>query len=145
MIDGNLVHACYKGMQGKKTLLYLAFDDETGKISFRYVPEPEIVGPRHVSFNFSFREFKGLYGNFLSLHKKACELRPPNHLKLEINPDFIAKGDLVESEELEILSTITSHNQVGSIYRHASLREFEITAGLVSLRKKKAILVSKGK
>ena len=141
MIEGNLVHACYKGMQGKRPLFYLAFDDERKKDLFRYVPEPEIIGPRHISFNFSFGEFERLYTDFLTRHKKALNLRPPDHLKLRVNPEFIAKGDTVESEELEVLSTIVSYNQVDSIYHHASLKEFEVTLALVSLRKKNAILV----
>jgi hypothetical protein len=76
-------------------------------------------------------------------HNDSKRLRPPGELRVLIDPEFIETGDKPDSLEFNILKTMSTFNKVADIYQNCDLFDFEITKGLVSLRKKGAIKVFK--
>lgn len=141
LLQGHLVNATYLGRQGRQALIHLVFDDEKKHADFRFIIEQEVIGPGHISFNLTFKDFKEFIQGLFSKHKEAIRLRPPAHLALLVNASFISHGPPITPEEFDVLSTISNYRHVRDIYRHTPLQDFEITWALVSLRKKGAIKV----
>lgn len=141
--DGLIVHAEYEGQKGKNSLFNLVLDDlETCK-KFRFIVEPEVVEDAVETFKFTLTEFQfqaeSLYNKYLA----AKSLRPPDHLSLTVNPDFVLQGDDITGIEFNVLCGIVDSVTVASLYENSLLFDAEITNALISLRKKRAIMVAK--
>jgi len=141
--DGQIVNASYKQMTGKKALLKLIFDDVDAVSDFKYVVEPELIKDSQVNFNISLKQIKSEAEALYSKYKESLKLKPPGHLKLVIDGDFIIDGSTVNNHEFELMSILTEYSTVNDIYKYSKLYEYEVTEALVSLRKKKALKVFK--
>jgi hypothetical protein len=108
---------------------------------YRLVVEPEIIGPSSFMFEMSFEEIKLNAEKQFPEFLRAQKLRPPDNLKLIIDPEIILNKHEVSAEEFSVLSTLTEFSRVQEIYQFSKLLEFEVTNALVLLRKKRAIKV----
>lgn len=138
--DGLVVDAQYKGLAGKKALYTALIDDvDTGDLSF--VVEPELVEEAQVVFEVNVDELKEQARERFEHYQRSRKLRPPDEIRLLVDPDFIIEGEDVTSDEFEVLAGLSEYNKVGDIYKNVNLLEYEITNALVSLRIKKALKV----
>ncbi len=118
-----------------------AFDDE---YAHDYIVEPErVASPFKIHYPYSVLRRK--VSEVISIYKENKALRPPDDLKLLIRASFIEAGDAVTGEEFELLRTISDFSRVKDIYKNSQLPDYQITNGLISLRKKQAITTVKGK
>ena len=138
--DGLIVDCKYGGLKGEKAL-YLALFDDMDHTPLKFIVEPEVVLDEHRGFSLTFEDFKVTSQKLYLKHRESKELRPPMDLKLILNGDFISIGDDVTAAEFKLMNVLTEYSLVEDIYNNCDLYDFEITAGLVSLRKKKAIKV----
>ncbi len=141
--DGFIVNATYMQMEGKKALLKLIFDDVDAVSDFKYVVEPELVKEKQHNFKLSFIELKREAERLYSKYRESLKLRPPGHIKLVLNGDFIIKGAEISAQEFSLMNILTEYSTVDDIYKYSKLYDYEITDALVSLRKKKALKVFK--
>lgn len=137
--EGIIVESRYRGGTGKKTLFNILIDDMSNSTPLKFIVEPELI--ENGTFSYSVDDFKtdarSIYEKFLASRK----LKPPGHLRLLINGEFILGGEDVTSFEFEVLRVVSDYSKVEEIYRESKLSEYEVTASLVSLRKKGALRV----
>ena len=139
--EGVIVSALYLEVRGKKALYKVIMDEMSKDSSLRYVIEPEVVEDADRSFNLNVKEFEEKCRDFYEKVESSKKLRPPDRLKIALDPDFISKGQEVDYNEFELMYTISDYARVRDIYENCDLFEFEITSSIVSLRKKGALRV----
>ncbi len=138
--DGQIVDALFHGNKGEKALYHL-FIQEFSLQSFEYVVEPEVVEPEILEIAFGPTELKERMANALKLYQQSLKMKPPENVKIVIDPDFIEDTLPVSSAEFEVLCTLTEWNRTFDIYQHCPLLDHEITMALVGLRKKNALKI----
>lgn len=143
--DGKLIHAEYAGFTGKKALFKAVVDDLEGIQKLKYIVEPEIIADGSGSFELTWKEFKVMAEKMLTQFRETARLKPPAHLRLVVDGDFIITGKPIDGVEFEVLCTISDYSKVEDVYAKSPLHEFEITRALVSLRKKGALKVVEAK
>ncbi|MCF8058042.1 MAG: hypothetical protein K9K67_02000 [Bacteriovoracaceae bacterium] len=140
LLDGMIVFSSYKGNTGKSSLFHIVIDDlEHDSLSF--VVEPEIVTLSEAIFEITYEDFVKDGQNIYQAYLSAKKYRPPDHIRLLIDPDFIARGPNISFWEFEVLTVISDFNKVSDIFKESDLLEYQICNSLVSLRKKAAIKV----
>lgn len=139
--NGDLVGCNYNGSTGKKALLNLAYEDFAELVKFSYVVEPELISQDKIQFESSLNDFEDTFREVYQKIESSKKFRPPPTKRLLINPDFVCRGDKISSTEFDILCTISDFGKVSEIYKNSTLLDFEVTLGLVSLRKKGALKV----
>jgi len=141
MFEGKIINCQAASRSGEKSLLDVVFRDVSNSMTFKVIVEPEVVTLDDGLFEWSVEELKRrareVYENYLNSRK----LKPPGHLKLVLNADFIIEGATVEPDEFDVLSAISDYSRVQEIYDHCPLMEYEITRALVSLRRKGGLKV----
>jgi hypothetical protein len=138
--DGLIVGASYKGLNSKKAL-YTALIDDVDSGGMNFIVEPELIEEERVVFEISVEELKQQAREKFEHYQRSKKLRPPDGVRLLVDPDFVVEGADVTSDEFEVLAGLTDYNKVGDIYKNVNLLEYEITNALVSLRMKKALRV----
>ncbi len=141
--DGDVVSSQFARKTGLTALISLLIADLESLVDYRLVVEPEIVNESDVEFGLKVSDIKARSSKLYQEHLEAKKLRPPNELRLMINPSYINDGEKPDSTEFAILKTLVEYSKVEDVYKHTDLFEFEITKGLVGLRKKSAIKVVK--
>lgn len=141
--EGDIVDSQYLGKTGKKGLYSLAFDEVEDTEAYKFIVEPEIIKDLHIKFTYSFDEFYEKMGERFEFYQKIKRFRPPNYLRLSVNPNFLKTECPVKINgfEFDTLSAVVNSKKVSDIYLNCPLYDYEITAALISLRKKKAIRV----
>jgi hypothetical protein len=139
--NGDIAGCNYNGASGKKALLNLAYEDFAEIVKFSYVVEPEVISQDKIQFEFGLNDFEQTFREVFEKIKSTKKLKPPSNKRLLINPDFVCRGEKISATEFDILCIISDFGKVSDIYRNSSLLDFEITLGLVSLRKKGALKV----
>ncbi|MFT6068691.1 MAG: hypothetical protein ACJAT2_003514 [Bacteriovoracaceae bacterium] len=139
--NGDIVGCNYNGSSGKKALLNLAYEDFAELVKFSYIVEPEVIGQEKVQFEFALGDFENTFREVYEKIESSKKLKPPPGKRLIINPDFVCRGDKISASEFDILCTISDFGKVADIYKNSPLLDFEVTLGLVSLRKKGALKV----
>lgn len=140
LLDGFIVSSSFKGRVGKSTLYNIVIEDlEDDSLSF--VVEPEIVTLSEAIFELTLEELqksaKAIYQQYVEAKRRI----PPPHLRLVINPDFVARGPSVSFWEFETLTVISDFNKVSDIFLESPLAEYQTSLALVGLRKKGALKV----
>ncbi|WP_372652559.1 hypothetical protein [Halobacteriovorax sp.] len=138
--DGLIVDCSYGGLKGEKAL-YLALFDDMDHTPLKFIVEPEVVLEEHKNFNLAYEDFKNNSQSLYIKHRESKALRPAMDMRLVLNGDFVSAGANVTDTEFKLMSVLTEYSLVSDIYSNSDLYDFEVTAGLVSLRKKKAIKV----
>lgn len=141
MLEGDVVAASFKGLNGLKAYYSLIADVANSQM-LQFIVEPEIFsGAREISYPYNVLKLKA--GEVMALTLKNQKLRPQDSIKLLIDPNFITSGDMVSGDEYSLLTTISDYNLVKDIYKNSELLDYQITNALVSLRQKKALKVIK--
>ena len=140
--EGQVLNAAYEGNWGLKGFFSLCVADFDGSKRLKYIVEPEFVESiQKIPYPYSVLKRKA--AEVVAMYKESSHLRPPENLKLLLNPEFIAKGEQVSGEEFSLMTSMVDYNKVKEIYKNSELLDYQITNALVSLRKKKAITVVK--
>lgn len=140
LIDGEIVYCFYKGHSGKSSLYHIVIDDQE-RSDLSFIAEPEIVTLSEAIFEIPFETFQREAQRTFESYLNSKKFRPPDHIRLLINPDFIAKGPSVSFWEYEVLTVISDFNKVSDIFNESPLLEYQTCNSLVSLRKKGALKV----
>ncbi len=140
MNEGRVVHANYNGLSGIKALYAVLLDERRGPPP-KYIAEPEIPTTIPSTIKLTTEELASAMQRFLAVYAESLRLRPMGHLKMSIDPSFIASGEPVSAEEFNLLCVLSDYNLVSDIYLETEIPDHEVTASLVALRKKKAIRV----
>lgn len=138
--NGEIVDAVFQGSKGEKAL-YQIFIQEFSLQSYEYVVEPEVVEADVHEISALLPELKEKLATALKLYQQSLKLRPPDNVKIVIDPDFIEDALPVTSAEFEVLCALTEWNSSYDIYQHCGLLDHEITMALVGLRKKNALKI----
>lgn len=138
--QGRIVDALLNGLKGEKALSHL-FIQEYSLQSFEYVIEPEVVDESILEVSYGIQELKDRMTTVLRQYQETLKLRPPENVKIVIDPDFIEDSLPVSADEFEVLCTLTEWNTPFDIYQHCQLLDHEITLALVGLRKKSALKI----
>ncbi len=144
IFEGDISQCDYKGNEGLKAFYNLCID-EFDETELKYVVEPELVDTTKDSIHYPFSVLKRKITEVVGNYKLNKENRPPDHLKILIKPEFIAKGEAVDNNEYDLLCTLSDYNLVSDVYKHCDLFDYQITNTFVSLRKKNALTVIKNK
>lgn len=138
--QGRIVDALFNGVSGEKALYHL-FIQEFSLQSFEYVVEPEVVDESLIGLAFSTQELKEKMAESLKLYQQSLKMKPPENVKIIIDPEFVEDSLPVSSQEFEVLCTLTEWHTPYDIYQHCPLLDHEITMALVGLRKKNALKI----
>jgi len=144
LLDGDVVDCTYKGSIGLKGFFNLCVD-EFDNHDLKYIVEPELIDSKKKTIHYPYSVLKRKIAETVEKYRDSKSNKPPENLKILIQPEFIDQGEKVDSNEFDLLSTISDFNRVSDIYKNCNLLDFEITNALVSLRKKKALKVIKNK
>ena len=143
MKDGIIVDSKYQEQLAETALYSILIDDLDEKTIIDFVSEPEIIAENIGIMHITVDELHDRFSRFVRTYLESRKLRPPDHIKLVIRPQFIESGFPVEKNEFEILKCLTDYSKVGDLYEQSNIPSFEVTNGLVSLRKKNALTVLK--
>ncbi len=140
LIEGDIVFAQYRKGVGKPAL-FNCLIDEMEKSDISFVVEPEIVHHSEAIFLLTYDDFLVVGQKIYQAYCSSKKFRPPENLRLIINPSFIPKGPEISYSEFETLTVISDFNKVSDVYKESPLLEFQTVNSLVSLRKKGALKV----
>lgn len=139
--EGALVGCLYRAVNSKRSFVNLVFDDVRGAHDYKYIVEPEIISKEKQTFRENVGDLKKEIQDLFKEYEKVEKYAPSENLKLVIDNRFIESDENLSREEFDLLSIITEYSRVGDIYNHSDLYDYEVTLGLIALRKKKAIRV----
>lgn len=142
--EGVIVFSQFKETMGKPSLYHCLIED-LEENDFKFAVEPEVVDDSEVIFNLEFQEFVDIGQKIFQAYKSSKRYRPPGHLKLILDTEFVAKGQSVSYIEFELMCTISDYNRVSDIFNESKLLEYQINNALVSLRQKGALKVVSNK
>lgn len=144
MVDGDVVDCSYKAAKGLKAFFNLCVD-EFDNIGIGYIVEPELIAITKRTIQYPYSVLKRKIVETVEKYREAKSNKPPEDLKILIQPGFIESGAVVSGNEFDLMGTISDFNKVADIYEKSDLLDYEITNALVSLRKKDALKVIKNK
>lgn len=140
LLDGNLVNSTYRAVKGVKSFYNLMIDDFEVK-PLRYIVEPELINSKLNNIQVPYKTLKSRLNGIIEQYRESKSKRPAEHLKLLVRPEFISSEISIDQDEFDLLCTIADYAKVEDIYKQSSMLDYEITNGLVSLRKKNALKV----
>ncbi len=140
LIEGEIVYCAYNGHVGKSSLYNIVIDDQVRE-GLTFVAEPEIVTLSEAIFQLPYETFIKESSFIYQTYRDSIKLRPPDHIRLLIDPDFVARGPNISFWEYEVLTVISDFNKVADIFSECNLLEYQTINALVSLRKKGALKV----
>jgi hypothetical protein len=138
--NGEIFQVTFQQLKGLKAL-YTILIQEYSLQSFNYVVEPEVVEEKERQIDLPYMVIKNKMSHIVDLYRESLKFRPPENVKILIDAEFLEDSISVTSEEFEVLKTLAEWNNVYDVYQHCSLLDHEITAALVSLRKKSALKI----
>lgn len=139
--DGELYQVTFSGHKGLKAFYNLIIQEYSLK-SHDYIVEPELVEEKDRQIHYPFSIIRSKLAGVLKLHREALKLRPPENVKITIDPAFIESDVEIGVEEFKVLETLTEWNLPFDIYQNCELLDHEITLSLVSLRKKGVLKIA---
>lgn len=138
--NGEMIQVSFENHLGLKAFYHLVLQ-EAALQSYEYVVEPELIDENNRQIHYSFGVIKNRMNDILKLHQSSLKFRPPHHVKILPDAEFLEDTLPVSPEEFEVLKTLTNWNDPFNIYQHCPLLDHEITMALVSLRKKGALKI----
>lgn len=138
--DGQVINTKYQNKEGLRAFYHLGIREHCLD-KHQYIVEPEIVNEDEKRIHFPFTVLKSKLDQQIKIAEEVQKFRPPQHLRIVVDPRIISKDFECTPEEFKVLGTLTEWNKVEDIYEHCSLLEHEITNALVILRKKGALKI----
>lgn len=139
--SGTIVGCNFLNKTGKKALINLLVQEFDPNKQMSYVVEPEVIALELIQFELEVPVLEEEIRSILEESKKNKKLRPPGDKRLVVNADFVCRGEDISSNEFDILCLISDFGKIQDVYDNTALLDFEVTDGLVSLRKKGALKV----
>jgi hypothetical protein len=139
-LQGNLVSMDFQGNRGLKALYQLCLQEHALQ-SFNYVVEPEVVETTERQFSHGIPDLRRMLERAMEDYQSTLKLRPPESVRILVDPDFLEDSLPVTRQEFTVLTTLTQWNKAYDIYQHCPLLDHEITLALVNLRKKSALKI----
>lgn len=137
--DGSIVQTSYEKKKGIKACYQLLIDEYRGE-NFNFVIEPEVVTDDEIETEIDFSQLREDFPKILEDYQQSLKLRPPEHIKLIIDPEILEDSLPLSLNEFEVLKTLTDVSSIKELYEKCQLLEHEVTLALVSLRKKEGII-----
>lgn len=138
--NGELIQVYFQQLSGLKAFYHIVLQ-EYSLNSFSYIIEPEVIDEKERKIHYPFAVIKNKMLEVITKYQESIKFRPPENVKIVINPKFIEQDGDVTKEEFEVLQTLAEWNRSFDIYQHCELLDHEITWCLVSLRKKGALKI----
>lgn len=138
--NGDVIQVTFQKHKGLKAF-YQILIDEYSLQSFEYVVEPELVDESERKIHYPYGVIKNKLSDVLKLHRDSLKLRPPENIKILLDPEFLEDSLEVTPKEFDVLATLTDWNNTHDLYDNCELLDHEITLALVSLRKKGALKI----
>lgn len=138
--NGEIIQVIFHNFKGLKAFYQLMIQ-EFSLQSFDYVVEPELVDEKERQIHYPFAVLKNKLAGVIKLYRESLKLRPPENVKILVDPEFIEDTLPVTPAEYDVLSALTEWNNPFDLYQHCGLLDHEITLALVSLRKKGALKI----
>lgn len=137
---GDVVAVVFQGHRGEKGLYHLLIQEHALQ-SFEYVVEPEVVDEGIQETALGINQLREKMSKSLELYQRSLKQKPPENVKIVIDPGFIEDSLPVTHQEFEVLCALTEWHHAHDIYQHCPLLDHEITCALVGLRKKNALKI----
>jgi hypothetical protein len=138
--SGDLIRANYQGQKGLKAFYQIVLQEFTLN-SFTYIVEPEVVDESNRDILVPYAILKDRMDEVVKSYQDSLKFRPPENVKIVVDPKFVAGQDTLTHQEYTVLLTLTEWSSPFDIYQHSSLLDHEITWALVGLRKKQALKI----
>lgn len=138
--NGELVQSSFNKSLGLKAFFKIILEESFGN-KFNLVLEPELVDDKERMIHHPFPTLKKKFSDLIKEHNDSLKYRPPENIKILIDPEFIEDSLPVSQEEFEVLKALTEWSSPKDLYEHCPLLEHEITMALVSLRKKEGLKI----
>lgn len=138
--EGQPIFTKFKSSLGYKGYLYAVVDDPDLE-KMNVVVEPEVVDDVPINIGFSAKILDQKVLEEAQQLERSRALRPPGHLRMKLRTEFLMAGEKISEIEFDLMCLLTKPIKVETLYAESPLLEHDITMGLVSLRKKKALLV----
>ncbi len=142
--SGEIIKATFQGHKGTKAFFQVIVQ-EYSLNSFVYIVEPEIVDELDRDIFLPYASLKLKMEEVTRLYRDSIKLRPPDHLKIVLNSQFMDKHPNLALHEFTVMLTLTEWSSPFDIYQHCPLLDHEITYALVGLRKKDALKIMAAK
>lgn len=139
-LNGEILQVTYQQLQGLKAF-YKVLIEEFSLASFEFIVEPEVVEEKERRIHYPFAVIKNKLAEVVKQYRDSLKFRPPENVKVLIDPDFLDDTLPVTPQEFQVLETLTEWNRAFDIYQHCDLLDHEITFALVGLRKKGALKI----
>ena len=140
--EGNVFHAQFKSSKGIKALYHIVVTEQSAG-ALKYMLEPEIVDTIPANIAYDFDATKSKLTKLYQVYESSKSLRPPDYLELRLNPEFFGNGTRISQDEFDVMISMCDYSRVKDIYDHCPLLDHEVTAALVEMKKKSAIMVNK--
>lgn len=138
--NGEIYQVVFQNYKGLKAFYQLIIQ-EFSLQSFTYVVEPEVVDDKERQIHYPYVVMKNKMSDVIKQYRDSLKFRPPENVKILIDPGFIEDTLPVTPEEFEVLEILTEWSSPFDIYQQSQLLDHEITMALVSLRKKSALKI----
>jgi uncharacterized small protein (DUF1192 family) len=142
--EGDIIQSKFRQSQGLKGL-YLILTCEIALEAFDYVVEPEVVEDIPRQINLTYSSLKQKLSEMLKEYRESLKLRPPGHVRIILDAEFLDDSLPVSSSEFEVINTLVEWSKVDDVYQRCPLLDHEITRALVELRKKGALKIMAAK
>jgi hypothetical protein len=138
--SGEIIKATFQGHRGTKAFFQIIVQ-EYSLNSFVYIVEPEIVDELERDIFLPYASLKLKMEEVIRLYRDSIKLRPPDHVRIVLNADFMEKQQNLAIHEFTVMLTLTEWSSPFDVYQHCPLLDHEITYALVGLRKKEALKI----
>jgi hypothetical protein len=138
--NGEIYQVIFQNLKGLKAFYHLIIQEYSLQ-SFNYVVEPEVVNESERQIHYPYAVMRNKMADVIQQFKETVKFRPPDNVKILIEPKFIEGDGPITPEEFSVLETLTEWNSPIDIYQHCQLLDHEITRALVNLRKKNALKI----
>ena len=128
-----------KGLRGYRALL--AYAMEAQEKDCLIIAEPSLPSGKNPLFKNNRKAIKKVEMAIKYYYKEIKDLKPCRHLKLAVKKKILPDEKNLLPWENDLLSHLSQYERVGELYEKSNLLDFEITIGLVKLRKKGLIKV----
>lgn len=133
--DGQVIDVKYQGLSGVKAFYHFGIQEYRLE-KHQYIVEPEIAHEEDRRIHYPFSVLMSKLENQIKIYDIVSKQRPPENVKIVVDPKMVSPGLECSVEEFSVLSTLTDWSRVSDIYENCKLLEHEITSSLIMLRKK---------
>lgn len=138
--DGQIIEIETQKRSGLNALYEIFFQEFLGvRFDYQLITNAEITVKQVIYFPLA--QIKIFLNTIVDDLEDHDEFSPDRNLEIRLKSDFIVDGAEVTELEYQVMELIAKYESVDDIYDKTNLLGFEVTKGLISLRKKEALVV----